>query len=102
MLEGLRGVPALRRSGALVRGRMLHTAVVAALALLAASATGVLLGLLLLIAFTGLPLWVVSATALACQVALVPLAATVLTLLYGDASASIEQPAGAVTEEALA
>jgi hypothetical protein len=38
-----------------------------------------------------LPLWAVTAAVFACQVSLVPLAAIVLTLLYGDARAQHEE-----------
>jgi hypothetical protein len=49
------------------------------------------LGLLLLVTVTELPLWAVTAAVFACQVILVPLAAIVLTLLYGDACAQHEE-----------
>jgi hypothetical protein len=49
------------------------------------------LGLLLLVTVTELPLWAVTAAVFACQVILVPLAAIVLTLLYGDAYAQHEE-----------
>ena len=87
MLEHTAGWTAVRRSGRLVRGRWLHTAVVTALIWLVVGATGITLGLVLLIAVPGLPLWSVSAVALLCQVALVPLGGIALTLLYGDARA---------------
>jgi hypothetical protein len=45
------------------------------------------LGLLLLIAVPGLPLWTVSAVVVACQAAITPAGAICLTLLYGDARA---------------
>ena len=48
---------------------------------------GVLLGLLLLVTVTGLPLWTVSLVGLLAEIALTPLGAIALTLLYGDARA---------------
>jgi hypothetical protein len=90
MLEGLRGRRALARSSGLVRHRWLHTAVIAMLVWAVVGGAGVVLGLLLLVTVTGLPLWAVSAVVLFCQVALVPLGAIVITLLYGDARAERE------------
>jgi hypothetical protein len=90
MLDGVRGRGALASSGRLVRGRWLHTALLATLVWAAVAATGVVLGLLLLVTVTGLPLWTVSAVVVVCQVALVPLGSIVLTLLYGDATAQRE------------
>ena len=52
---------------------------------------GVLLGLLALITVTGLPLWVISLITLVVEVALTPLGAIALTLLYGDARAEHDQ-----------
>jgi hypothetical protein len=54
MLEGCRGRRALGRSSELVRGRWLHTAVITALVWPAVQGVGVVVGLLLLVAFTGL------------------------------------------------
>ncbi|MGZ4610842.1 MAG: hypothetical protein ACXV2H_11345, partial [Actinomycetes bacterium] len=87
MLEGLRSRQALARSGALVRHRWLHTALVAALVWVVVQVVALGIGLLLLVAFTGLPLWSVSLAVVGCQVVLTPLGAIVLTLLYGDACA---------------
>jgi hypothetical protein len=86
-IEGRSGSAALRRSAQLVRGRWLHTAVVTALinaALLGISAT---VGLLLLVAVNGVPLWVFSVIVNLVAAGLVPLAAVAQTLLYGDAAA---------------
>src|SRR3954451_14215004 len=90
MLEDLGGWGAVRRSGRLVRGYWLHTAIFIALVWLVVGVTGIALGLVLLIAFTGLPLWTVSAVSLLCEIALVPFGAIALTLLYGDARAQRE------------
>jgi hypothetical protein len=90
MLEGLRGRRALARSSGLVRHRWLHTALIALLVWAAVGLAGVVLGLLLLVTVTGLPLWTVSAAVVICQVALVPLGAIVMVLLYGDEHAERE------------
>jgi hypothetical protein len=87
MLEGTRGMSALRRAGSLVRGRWWHTAAFGFLLWTGVHALGLLLGLVLLVSFTGLPLWAVSLAVLAVEVALAPLGALCLTLLYGDAVA---------------
>jgi hypothetical protein len=91
MLDGLGGRPGLRHSGALVRRRWWHTVTVAVLVWAAVTVVAVAVGLLLLVTVTALPLWVVSAVAAACYIALLPLAAIVLTLLYGDARAALDQ-----------
>ena len=87
MLEGASGRRTLARSGALVRGRWIHTAVVSGIVWAAVGGISLLVGLLLLVGFTGLPLWSISMAMVICQVALVPLGALVMTLLYGDAYA---------------
>ena len=92
VLEGLNGRAALVRTGVLVRGRWLHTALIALLTWGAVYVVGALVGLLLLVSFTELPLWAVTAAALATQVALLPLGAIVLTLTYGDARAQPRTP----------
>ena len=91
MLEGLGGRKALERSSGLVRHRWLHTAILAILVWAAVNVVAVLIGLLLLVTVTELPLWAVTAAVFVCQVALVPLGAIVLTLLYGDACAQHEE-----------
>jgi hypothetical protein len=92
MFEGLGGRDAIAQSSRLVRHRWLHTAVISLLVWAVVATTGAVLGLLLLVAFTGLPIWVVSAVSALCQVILVPLGALVLTLLYGDARAEKDGP----------
>jgi hypothetical protein len=87
MLQHLGGWKALERTSRLVRHRWWHTALVAVLVWAAVNIVAVLVGLLLLVTVTELPLWAVTAAVFACQVILVPLAAIVLTLLYGDACA---------------
>jgi hypothetical protein len=87
MREGLSGSAARARAGRLVRHRWWHTAVVALIVWVGINALGVLLGLVLLVAFTSLPLWTITVIVLVAQVALTPLGAIALTLLYGDAAA---------------
>jgi hypothetical protein len=87
MLEGAGGSRARHRSSSLVRHRWWHTAIFTLLVWSGIQLTGVLLGLILLITFTGLPLWTISLAVLVVQIALTPLGAISLTLLYGDAVA---------------
>lgn len=87
MIEGRSGVAALRRSTALTRGRWWHTAVFGGAIWFVIHGLGVLVGLVLLITFTSLPLWSISLVMLLAEVALAPLGAIILTLLYGDAVA---------------
>lgn len=90
MLEGLRNRRAMARSGSLVRGRWLHTAVVTLLVWVVVHVVALGVGLLLLVVVAGLPLWAVSLATVGVQVLVVPLGAIVLTLLYGDARAEHE------------
>ncbi|RYP81841.1 hypothetical protein EKO23_22950 [Nocardioides guangzhouensis] len=91
MREDLSGTAARKRAGALVRHRWWHTALVALIVWAGINAIGVLLGLVLLISFTSLPLWTITVIVLVTQVALTPLGAIALTLLYGDAAAQQEE-----------
>jgi Vacuolar protein sorting-associated protein 62 len=91
MREDLSGSAARARAGELVRHRWWHTAVVALIVWAGIHALGVLLGLLLLVAFTSLPLWTITAVVLVAQIALTPLGAIALTMLYGDAVAQREE-----------
>ena len=93
MLEGLGGRCTLARSAELIRKRWWHTALVTFAVALVIGAVGVVVGLLLLVVFTGLPLWSLSAIVAACEVLTMPYGALVMTLLYGDAVASSDQPA---------
>jgi hypothetical protein len=91
MREGLTGSAARARAGELVRGRWWHTAVVAVIVWAGIHALGVLLGLVLLVSFPSLPLWTITVIVLVAQVALTPLGAIALTLLYGDAVAQRDE-----------
>jgi hypothetical protein len=91
MLQQVGGRKALERTSGLVRHRWWRTALVAVLVWAAVNVVAVLVGLLVLVTATELPLWVVTTAVFACQVILVPLAAIVLTLLYGDAVAQHDE-----------
>jgi hypothetical protein len=87
MVEGRRSAPALARSASLVRLRWWHTACLSFVVWAGVHALGVLLGLLGLLLVPGLSLWAVTLLVLVAEIALTPLGALVLTLLYGDAVA---------------
>lgn len=92
---------ALARSSALVKGRWWHTALMVAVVngLLAATSLGI--GLLVLVLFTGLPLWLFSALITLIYALVAPVAAVAMTLLYGDAVAHEQGPdAGGATDGA--
>jgi hypothetical protein len=87
MLEGRSGWDAYRRSGQLNRHRWFRTATTVLVVTVVLNTTGAVVGLLALVAFQGLPLWVLSVSQSALQLLLVPLAALTMGLLYGDAVA---------------
>jgi hypothetical protein len=90
VLEGLGGQAALDRSSQLVRGRWLHTAlVIVLLNALVALVSGVV-GLLILLALTGVPLWLFSLVVSAFGALVVPYSAIAYVLLYGNAVADLE------------
>lgn len=84
-LEGVRGAAALQRSAALVKGRWLHTALVAAVVNGVVLFSGLFVALLLLIIVSGLPLWAFSGLVTLVFALGVPFVAVAMTLLYGDA-----------------
>jgi hypothetical protein len=86
-VEGLDGRSALRRSSSLIAGRWWHTAVVTTVINAFVAVTGGLIGLLLLVVFKSLPIWLFSGLLSAMYAAIGPLAAIAQTLLYGDAAA---------------
>jgi Vacuolar protein sorting-associated protein 62 len=90
MLEAVGGRRSLARSAELVSRRWWHTALVTFVVALLIGTVGVIVGLLVLVIFTGLPLWAVSAIVAACEVLVMPYGALVMTFLYGDAVASSE------------
>jgi hypothetical protein len=106
VIEGASGRDALARSSALVKGRWWHTAaMVAAINGLIALA-GLGIGLLVLVIFTGLPLWLFSSLITLVYALVAPAAAIAMTLLYGDAVAKDEdvegEPIGSVTSAGAA
>lgn len=91
VLEGCGARHALGRSGELVRGRWFHTALVTLTTLAVMSGLGIAVGLVLLVLFTGMPLWALSAIVAACGMLMLPFAALVMTYLYGDAISERDQ-----------
>jgi hypothetical protein len=103
MLEAQAGRRALARSGQLTRRRWWRTALVVVIVTVVIGAAGVVVGLVLLITFTGLPLWALSAIVVACDVVVMPYGALVMTYLYGDAvAASVDATAAVEPAPALA
>lgn len=106
VVEGEDGRGALARSSALVRGRWWHTAaaVVGINGLVTLAGWGI--GLLILVVFTGLPLWLFSALITLVYAIVAPAAAIAMTLLYGDAVAQdegvVSEPAASVTSAGTA
>ena len=88
MLEGSGGTSALRRSSDLVRGRWWHTALFVAGVGVVLGGFGLVVGLLMLVLFTGLPLWSLAVIMTLTNVLVMPLGAIAVTLLYGDAAAT--------------
>jgi len=91
VLESLDGTRALQRSSDLVRGRWWHTALMIAIFNALPLATSFIVGLLLLLAVAGLPLWLFSTVMALVYAVLVPLTATAQTMLYGDAVAELQE-----------
>jgi hypothetical protein len=100
MREDLSGSAARKQAGELVRGRWWHTATFALVVWAGIHATGVLLGLIALVSFTSLPLWTITLLVLVAQIALAPLGAIALTLLYGDAAAERAEEASSELQPA--
>jgi hypothetical protein len=102
VLEGSAdGRSALARSSELVKGRWFRTAVVFVVVNLVVLLGGTVLGLVLLLVTTGLPLWVFSLLVTTVGALLTPYSAAAVTLLYGDARAaearSAQEPAEPAT-----
>jgi len=94
VLEELRPQAALRRSSRLVRGRWGHTAAVVALLTELTAAFSLFVGLGILLAVPGLPLWLFSVVLSSFTMLVVPYVALSYVLLYGDAvAASTAAPA---------
>ncbi len=86
MIEDVSGGEALRRSSQLVRRRWFHTAIFVAGVNGLVAVVALAVGIVLLVAGSGLPLWMFSALATLAYVVMVPLAAISMTSLYGDAA----------------
>lgn len=87
MREGLGARAALRRSGALVRGRTGDTLMTALLAQAAVLGAGVVVGLIVLTTITALPFWTLTMVVTGVGVVVMPWAAAVVVGLYDDATA---------------
>lgn len=85
--EDRNGKDALSRSAQLVKGRWWHTAILVGSINLLLAGSGLVVGLLLLVLFAGLPLWLFSGLLTLVYALIVPLAAVAQTLLFGDAVA---------------
>ena len=85
MLEHRGGRAGSAHSARLVRRRWWHTALVATVTLGIVSAFGLVVGLVLLLAFTGLPLWALSAIVAMCNILATPYGAVAMTYMYGNA-----------------
>jgi hypothetical protein len=75
----------LARSSELVSKRWWHTALFVGTVYTILAGIGLVLGLALLVVFTGLPLWTLSLIVTTCNVVVMPLGAIAVTMLYGDA-----------------
>lgn len=90
MIEGKRGTDALKRSAELVKGRWLHTAFAVLTFTSLVSLANAVVGLLLLVALVGFPLWLFSLVASAASALVAPISAVGYLLLYGDARAEFD------------
>jgi hypothetical protein len=91
MIEDLGGRAALTRSSELVRGRWWNTAIMVSAIHGLLAISGFVLGLVLLVLFTSVPLWMLSIFVTLVSALLMPLGAIALTLLYGDARAEWDE-----------
>jgi hypothetical protein len=95
MLEGLDAKRGLARSSELVTGRWWHTALLLGVLGGLVAASGLVFGLLVLVAFAGLPMWLFSALVTLIYALVVPLTSVAQAMLYGDAVAEREGAAEA-------
>jgi hypothetical protein len=93
MLEDMDGPTALRRSTNLVEGRWWHTAIMVSLFNLLPGVSALLVGLLVLLGISGLPLWIYTSLMTLVYAAFVPLTAIAQLMLYGDAAVEHEDMA---------
>ncbi len=92
MFEGLGGAAAVRRSEELVKHRWWHVAWIVALLNLATVFVAIVTAMLLLIAFSFLPLWSFTVIAALVFGVVVPYTATAFALIYGDRVAAAAEP----------
>ena len=86
LVEGSPAADSLRESSALVRGRWWHTAGMVVLFGATSSILSLLIGLLLLVAVSALPLWLFSMVSTLVSGLLAPIVGVSMTLLWGDAT----------------
>jgi hypothetical protein len=87
VLDGVDGRGGLDRSSDLVKGRWFHTATMITVFNGLVVASGMVVGLLMLVLFARIPLWLFSAMMPLVYALIVPLTASGQTMLYGDAVA---------------
>ena len=87
MLEGLDGKGGLARSSELVSGRWWHTAIMVTLFNGLVALSGLAFGLVMLVVFAGLPMWMFSALVTLIYALVVPVTSAAQAMLYGDAVA---------------
>ena len=90
MNEDLSAHDALARSSELVKGRWWHTALTTGLTNALVAGSGLVVGLLMLVLFAELPLWLFSSMVTLVYALFAPLAGIAQTLLFGDATAELE------------
>jgi hypothetical protein len=90
VLEDLDGQSSLARSSELVNGRWWHTAVMVATVNALVVTAAMVVGVILLVVFNQVPLWLFSILITLVSGLVVPVAAVALTMLYGDAVAEKE------------
>lgn len=88
IVEGRGGRAALTRSRELVRGRWWRTAIVLSAVGAVVGGLGLVVGVLVLVTVTSLPLWMLTVIVTAVHVLVLPVAGIVVTLLYGDSVAA--------------
>jgi hypothetical protein len=100
--EDRSGRDALARSAQLVRGRWWYTALMLTVFNLLVGLAGLVVGLLLLVIVSGIPLWLFSGLISLVYALIVPLAAVAQTLLFGDSVAEDrgDEPAETATATA--
>ena len=100
--EDRSGRDALARSTQLVRGRWWYTALMLTVFNLLVGLAGLVVGLLLLVIVSGIPLWLFSGLISLVYALIVPLAAVAQTLLFGDSVAEDrgDEPAETATATA--